>query len=237
MDGIPNGNWRARNIVIDLEFTPVSTEHRVDGLKNEIIKIGAVKLDAQGEYCGEFSHLVAPQYANGVNWFVKDLTSITSYDVYNADELSVVVFQLAEWIGNLPARMITWSRTDKRQLTKECLVKRIPTNRLPKDWLDIQPLFPPLMGLDRGAVSLGDAADWFGCHDSNGHDHHALSDAKATASLLSKLINGTLAEQPGAADVRRRLGMEPIAGKRAETANQLRFLSAKLKAQEALGLG
>lgn len=236
MDGIPSESQYARNIVIDLEFTPVAADHRIHGLKNEIIEIGAVKLGPNGEFCGEFSHLVAPQYADCVNWFVKDLTSLTNYDVYNAEELSDVVFQLKEWIGPIPARMITWSRTDKYQLTKECQAKRIPTEGLPKTWIDIQPLYPPLMGLDRDVVSLADAAEWYDCHDPNGREHHALSDARITAELLARLMNGTLAECPSAAEVRKRLGMEAAAtDKKAVAAKKLRLLSAKLKAQEAFG--
>ena len=231
-----NKRWHARNIVIDLEFTPVSKDHGVGGLKQEIIEIGAVKLDDRGEFCGEFSRLVSPELADGVERHVKALTSISSYDAYNAEPLNVVLFQFQNWIGDLSARMITWSGADKLQLKRECRAKRIPTDRMPGDWLDIQPLFPALMGIDRELVALEDAAEWYGISAQDEHLHHALTDARITAGLLKGLITRSLVEQPEARAVRERLGRDgSLGGEESPALAKLRKLSALLKVQEALG--
>ena len=41
------------NVAIDLEFTPVPRDLQRDGLRQEIIEVGAVKLAADGSVAGE----------------------------------------------------------------------------------------------------------------------------------------------------------------------------------------
>ena len=48
----------ARQIVLDFEFAPVPKQRQRRGLRNEIIEVGAVKLDNRGNVMGEFSQFV-----------------------------------------------------------------------------------------------------------------------------------------------------------------------------------
>lgn len=48
----------ARQIVLDFEFAPVPKQRQRRGLRNEIIEVGAVKLDYHGNVMGEFSQFV-----------------------------------------------------------------------------------------------------------------------------------------------------------------------------------
>lgn len=60
-----------------------------------------------------------------------------------------------------------------------------------------------------GCVSLGDAATWFGVDfdESTGHAHSALADARVTAKLLKRVVDGDYRVSPRAQEVRQRWGM------------------------------
>lgn len=81
----------ARQIVLDFEFAPVPKQRQRRGLRNEIIEVGAVKLDNRGNVMGEFSQFVQTEYAEGVAYPVRELTGISAVDTATADPLYVVI--------------------------------------------------------------------------------------------------------------------------------------------------
>ena len=105
------------NVVIDLEFTPVpKCLRKGTGLRQEIIEIGAVKLDSKGNVVGEFSHTVRPTLAKGVSGTVRNLTGIVNSEIACARTLPDVLDALAAWIGPGRVRMVTWSDSDLKQI-------------------------------------------------------------------------------------------------------------------------
>lgn len=64
----------ARQIVLDFEFAPVPKQRQRRGLRNEIIEVGAVKLDYHGNVMGEFSQFVQTEFTEGVAFPVRELT-------------------------------------------------------------------------------------------------------------------------------------------------------------------
>lgn len=182
------------NVVIDLEFTPVPKSRRIGGLQNEIIEVGAVKVAPDGTVCGTFSHMVRPQLANYVSGEVRRLTGIDNRDLTGARPLAEVLEALSTWIGPGRVRMVTWSAHDIKQIQAECATKGIVV-RLPKRWMDIQQLYPRLMGLSRGRkVALGEAADWCGIKNDKASAHRALYDAQMTAQVFGAMASGELSE-------------------------------------------
>lgn len=185
----------ACNVVIDLEFTPVPKGlRRETGLAYEIIEVGAVKLAPDGTSCGEFSHMVKPSFANGVSDRVHRMTGIGDEDLTCARPLAEVLTALIAWIGPQRARMITWSDSDLRQIQRECKAKGIKAS-LPQRWLDIQRLYPRLMGMKekRSKVALGEAADWLGIPNERMSAHRALYDAWMTAEVFRMMASGECA--------------------------------------------
>ena len=206
----------ARHIVLDFEFAPVPKLRQRRGLRNEIIEVGAVKLDNRGNVMGEFSQFVQTEYAEGVAHPVRELTGISAVDTAMADPLYMVIKRLSDWIGRYSAQVICWSGTDRRQLMTECAAKRIDLATFPADWADLQAFYTSIMDVgSHGCVSLSDAATWFGIDfdESTGHAHSALADARVTARLLKQVIDGDYRVGPCAQEVRRRWGM----GERAQT--------------------
>ena len=229
----------ARQIVLDFEFAPVPKQRQRRGLRNEIIEVGAVKLDYHGNVMGEFSQFVQAEFTEGVAFPVRELTGISAVDTAMADPLYVVIKRLGDWIGRYSAQIVCWSGTDRRQLLTECQAKRIDLSAFPTDWADLQAFYTSIMDVgSHGRVSLGDAATWFGIEfdESTGHAHSALADARVTAKLLKQMMEGDYHVSPHAQEIRQRWGM----GERPQTrlsskCPELGDLLLKLKAEGRQG--
>lgn len=128
----------ARQIVLDFEFAPVPKQRQRRGLRNEIIEVGAVKLDYHGNVMGEFSQFVQTEFTEGVAYPVRELTGISAVDTAMADPLYMVIKRLGDWIGRYSAQVVCWSGADRRQLLTECQAKHIDLAAFPTDWADLQ---------------------------------------------------------------------------------------------------
>lgn len=135
----------ARQIVLDFEFAPVPKQRQRRGLRNEIIEVGAVKLDYHGNVMGEFSQFVQTDFTEGVAFPVRELTGISAVDTAMADPLYMVIKRLSDWIGRYSAQVVCWSGTDRRQLLTECQAKHIDLAAFPTDWADLQAFYTSIM--------------------------------------------------------------------------------------------
>ena len=221
------------NVVIDLEFTPVPKRLRKDGLRYEIIEVGAVKLGPDGSVVGEFSHMVKPVLSKGVSGKVHWMTGIGNEDLTCARPLDQVLDALAAWIGPGKARMVTWSGSDKAQIACECRVKGIE-HHLPTRWLDIQRLYPRLMHTRKRMVALGEAADWCGIANDKASAHRALYDAKMTAELFRMMASGECAAHREALDRQMQADKNKCSASIGAQCGGLAELLAQLQAKEGL---
>ena len=229
-------NAYAYNVAIDLEFTPVPKGQRQGGLCYEIIEVGAVKLAPDGEVAGEFSHMVKPALTRGVSGRVHRMTGIGDEDLTCARPLGEVLQALVAWIGPGRARMVTWSDSDLKQIEEECVAKGLDV-ALPTRWLDIQTLYPRLMGMEnrRRRVALGEAADWCGIANEKASAHRALYDAQMTAELFRMMSRGECAEHRRrvAEELERPKGESVCTASIADRCGGLADLLASLKEREA----
>ena len=150
----------ARQIVLDFEFAPVPKQRQRRGLRNEIIEVGAVKLDYHGNVMGEFSQFVQTEFTEGVAFPVRELTGISAVDTAMADPLYVVIKRLSDWIGRYSAQVVCWSGADRRQLLTECQAKHIDLSAFPTDWADLQAFYNPdqlIPGSDLIDLNTGNA--------------------------------------------------------------------------------
>jgi 3'-5' exoribonuclease 1 len=83
-------------IVFDLEAT---CWEGVDVGQNEIIEIGAVKINDQKQIISEFEKFVKPLKHPILSDFCISLTSITQEDVNNAEYFNTVAEEFKDWIG------------------------------------------------------------------------------------------------------------------------------------------
>ncbi len=224
-----------QNIVIDLEFTSVPPRLRTLGLAHEIVEFGAVKLDAAGHEVGRFSRMVKPYETDRVSKTVRQLTGIRAEELVQARRLEVVLAEFVEWIGDGRTRIVTWSDSDLWQIRAECRAKGIDVAALPRRWMDIQRLYPRLLGIRGRQVNLVEAADWCGIASDDMHAHRALDDALITAEVFRMMAAGDCGAQRAVLDagIRRGATAECGASVASRCGNQLEALLATLRQSEA----
>ena len=172
------------HIIVDLEFTPVGNPAIRNKLKQEIIEIGAVRLDDNYEYVDRFDVYVQPQFAF-LSKQVSDLTGIDNHELCNAPCFEKALDMFREWIGTGDFRIYQWSENDKNQIVKECGYKGILDKHsmlCDKYWRDIQRLYTRVFhkcrkpSLDSALTELTAGFE--------GKKHSAVDDAMNTAWLL-----------------------------------------------------
>ncbi|MBR3642403.1 MAG: exonuclease domain-containing protein [Parasporobacterium sp.] len=176
-------------VVIDVEMCGVNGEYTDYPYKNEIIQIGAVKMDDQFEILDDFSTFVCPRYGK-ITCFIEKLTGITQRDVNDAPDLSVALKKMRSWIGDCDVIFYAWSGVDQSQIRKEIIVKKL--NEAEMDifldknrWEDYQKTVGDRFKIKK-KLNLKEALDLTDL-DLTGRLHDGLFDSYNTAQLISKL--------------------------------------------------
>jgi len=180
----------ANYIVLDLEMcqVPKCCKTKEYHYKNEIIQIGAVKLNDNFEEISRFSTCVKPEYGY-VDCFIEKLTGISQEQVSEAPVLKDAMAEFLNWIGSEEAICVSWSTSDSGQFKREMKAKGIGSDKMDsmlETWMDCQDMFDKSVNSNR-AWSLEQAIFATGI-DAEGRMHDGLMDAVNTASLF-RLIN------------------------------------------------
>ena len=101
-------------IIMDLEWNNTYAR-KTKGFINEIIEIGAVKLDENLNFKDKFSCLVRPQIGKKLRGSVKELTNITNEEVRSGEPFTKVFSSFRRWIGS-ECVLLTWGDGDIRVL-------------------------------------------------------------------------------------------------------------------------
>ncbi len=112
-------------IILDLEAT-CDERHTIE---NEIIEIGAVKLNDNLEVVDEFQSFVRPILNPNLTDFCKKLTSINQSDIDNANVFNIVIEDFKGFIGT-EYKLCSWGFYDKTQFQKDC-----DLHKLDKGWI------------------------------------------------------------------------------------------------------
>jgi len=106
-------------IILDLEATCWESKNKRD--QNEIIEIGALKIDSDGYIVSEFCEFIKPILNPDLSDFCIELTTIEQADIDASDTYNVVIERFKEWIGpEEPYVLCSWGFYDKRQFEKDC---------------------------------------------------------------------------------------------------------------------
>lgn len=174
-------------IVLDFEFNHVLDPEIKPAICNEIIEIGAVKLDEKLNVCDRFNTYIKPVH-NTITPIITSITGITDDAVADSPLFAEAMKLFAEWSGNSP-RFYTWSDTDKSVLDAEMKFKLKEDDPLFETfggyWVDLQKLFGRVMNL-RKSMGLANALGVLEATFS-GTEHGALADAENTARILKTL--------------------------------------------------
>ena len=176
------------HIVIDLEMNPVSKTFK-DVRRfttDEVIEIGAVKLDDTYNMVDEFQCYVKPQYGE-ITKHITKLTGITQETVADKPLFPEAFKNFMDWIGTWDMTLYSWSNSDINQLKDECRFKmpEYDIGKLERQWRDLQKAFDDRIGL-HSSLALKHAIGAMN-RDFEGTAHTALADAANTAAILALL--------------------------------------------------
>lgn len=173
------------SIFIDLEMNTTDTRLvRRKKLKNEVIEIGAVRMDDAFHLLDRFRIFVRPQYNGVIERKIYKLTGISNGAVSDAVSLPEALDALEAWCGSDGCEIYAWSTSDLCQLRKECGFKGIDSVFLDEmvQWHDFQEDLRQMLG-EKNILSLSNAMHRAGL-EPEGSLHDASWDAYNSARLM-----------------------------------------------------
>lgn len=182
----PSNNTTMNFIIYDLEAT--CWRGRPPGYIQEVIEIGAVKINGFGEILDTFCQFIRPVVNPTLSAFCRELTSITQNQVSRAAKFEPVIEDFQDWINIFEDNYLlcSWGDFDKIALIKDC-----ERNDMEADWLEehinlkrqyqeIKRLTKP-KGLRRVVESEG--------FEFTGIPHRGISDAENLAKVFVKYLD------------------------------------------------
>lgn len=151
--------------------------------KNEIIEIGAVKINEQGEIVDSFSQFVKPILKPVLTDYCKELTKITQTDIDEAEGFSIVLKAFQEWMGE-DYQLCSWGFYDKKQLRLDCERHDLDSLWL-RPHISLKHQYQEIRHLTRGVgVRKALAKEGF---QFDGTPHRGIDDARNIAKIFLKL--------------------------------------------------
>ena len=188
-------------IVFDMEWNqPMCASQPQRGrngvkLSGEIMQIGAVRLEEDGEISGSFSLCVKPHFYRRLNKRVRELTGITKEELMAADEFPAVFAQFDAFCGENPV-LLTWGFDDVPILRQNLIAWGLGTEICETSY-NLQTIFNTQTDGGRDQRSLAFALEYYGIvPELEAHD--ALHDAYHTALVAGHLdLKGGIAAYGG----------------------------------------
>lgn len=106
-------------IILDLEWNGIYAK-KTKGYFNEIIEIGAVKINEEMQQADEFHAVIKPVVGHKLSSLVQNLTGIEEGELAEGQPFTRAVSQLRKWIAEPDAVVMTWSTTDLMVLLENC---------------------------------------------------------------------------------------------------------------------
>ena len=173
-------------IIYDLEAT--CWMGRPPGYVQEVIEIGAVKMNGFGEITDKFCRFIRPVVNPILSSFCRELASITQQQVNRASKFESVIEDFQDWIDIFEENYLlcSWGDFDKVALERDC-----ERHDMDFDWLsehiNVKRQYQEIKGLvnPRG---LRKAVEKEG-FDFTGTPHRGISDAENLAKVFGKYLD------------------------------------------------
>ena len=154
----------------------------------EIIEIGAFKINEYGEVLSSYSTFVKPVVNPVLSSFCQRLTSISQQDVNRARKFPNVIQDFQDWVGVYDSEYLlcSWGKFDVQLLRNDCNLHKLET-----DWLDFQTNLKSQYHDIKKMVKytgLKNTVDREG-FEFTGIHHRAISDAENLAKIFIKYID------------------------------------------------
>lgn len=165
-------------IIVDLEATCWNPRN---GMVNEIIEIGAVKLNDSLEVIDEFCEFIKPHLNPVLSEFCQELTTITQVEVNSGMTFPEALVKFQEWIGE-DYCLCSWGMYDKKQFNNDCLLHALDTEWLEKH-ISIKHQYADFTGSKRMGMKRALKKEGF---PLDGTHHRGIDDAKNIAKIFIK---------------------------------------------------
>lgn len=182
-------------IIFDLEWSNFYNYATKTGM-NEVVEIGALKLNTSLEIIDSFKQLVKPTFAKKLSGRCKNLTKITNEEIKKYGiTFEQAIMDFARWCGedNL---FLSWSNSDLYVLANN--YQKVLNNcniKFMKNYCDAQKYcmqyIPSDLKNGNNQVGLSNCAEIFGINVDTDKLHRALADCYITAECLKKVYNKT----------------------------------------------
>lgn len=177
-------------IVFDLEWNMANPWDKhdaslVEKMPYEIIEIGAVKINAEGKDCGHFNVRIKPVLYKKMNRHVGKVTNMTQISLNTGYSFKQAISGFWNFCGT-DFCLCSWSDSDAEPLKRNLDYHGFSPN-LGVRVLDVQRAFTDLIEPGEGQRNVEYALDLLKL-PKNEPFHKALSDARYTARVLTRLL-------------------------------------------------
>ena len=178
-------------IILDFEWDG-SFYPKTGRFINQILQIGAVKLDGEFNIIDTFERTIKSSFSRRVSKRFAELTGITKEDMLSGVPVGMAVKEYNEWAGE-DAITLTWSNSDLYTLieNEKHLFGGIKLKI--NKYLDLQSYIQGemrMLGLEcNSQISLFNASQALGIEIDEENLHNAKADSIAAAKLLKKYYN------------------------------------------------
>lgn len=183
-------------VILDLEWNNVYGK-KIKSFFNEIIEIGAVKLDEQLNICDEFSCLVKAQVGKKLRANTKQITHLTNEDIQSGVTFPKAISMFKKWIGNDETVSLSWGDGDVRTLIDNCKYFGLGEDvSFLQSYADMQKYFQRMIKTEsKQQIGLKNAAELVGIDVENMVLHRALDDSRLAAACFQKIYDKKILEE------------------------------------------
>lgn len=154
----------------------------------EIIEIGAVRMNRYGEVLGTFNRFVRPILNPTLSAFCRELTTIEQYEVDRSRTFPEVIEEFQDWAGiwEEDYLLCSWGNFDRKMLIQDCRLHDMDDEwaeahiNLKRQYQELRRLRRP-KGLRSVVESEG--FEFTGVH------HRGISDAENLAKVFGKYLD------------------------------------------------
>ncbi len=178
-------------IIFDLEWNNAYS-YAKKGFMNEIIEIGAVKLNERLEIVDTFKQLILPKITKKLSGRCKSLTNITNEELkQNGIPFADAIKDFSRWSRGDGNVFMSWSNSDLYVLTNnyQTFLGNLNIDFITK-YCDAQKYCMSFIERENNnQISLADCGETFGIEIDVDKLHRALTDCYLTAECLKKVFD------------------------------------------------
>lgn len=187
-------------IIIDLEFNNMKDitkccpniglnieERNLRECPNEVIQIGAVKLDKNLKIIESFDAFIKPVIYKTLNSGISELTGITEDNLKEGISFTEAMELLGAFIDEENI-LCSWAKDDITEIIRNCNYHRFYNIQWIKDYLDLQEYCTKTLCL-KDCLGLKKALKRFNVKYEECKLHNALNDVMYTAEVFKRIYN------------------------------------------------